>query len=1182
MRSSIRPKIQNEQDDDLEKLQREFLETGGSPSASVTRATPPSLESAPRKEKKLSVFAQRRLAAAEKKEKEPAMPSLEKPVEKEEFEPVMDPFEQPHVPVSKKMLDLTSMLGSVLGHVTEHTVDKVTAPSLPTETIGKPSQRQERGFPAPVHRSEFKKRLVKEETPAPASQPLEAPAPVSDFQEQNTRRIEAMSEEEIEEARQEILGALSAESIALLMHRKKTTLAPKEKKTEKKVTFDEDSDLVAMKSKYFADVPLESEKLAWMDSRFMSQEDQPSETKKEAEAQDQIYRQLRFDLQGLPVNPELDIPRHRGLHHHGDEPEKAGYTLAELFHLVRSQVPSQRAMVLTTIARILWQAKARVDRDTSELNWSGVMDVFKRKDVAATVYLRSALDDRHLVVLVSAVQAMAALVLDNDDLESDVLDAAKFNVFLGHVARPVVAGTVQSKNGLGEKFSATVNRLRNEEEEGEEEEENDAVLAEHDLVGALVKMNILARIRYLIAPESELCETDPGSIERLIRILVRLAQSGQEICTAIAAHDLLDRVLEWGVIQVEWPMTEEEDNNASGSVYPSLAALRLLTVLAQGSKELAQQIMTKAVPALKFLVVSPETASPSMRRRAYALQIETLKLLRVLVCYGLIMPTLEDLQEHVMEWLRSALGSGDEFILTRAATVLGLLEVLLHAAADPHKTEPAHAIDWRQPTAFLPLVIAVVRSSEDKTKAAVYEGGLGYLATWAGYIDKYPPTEEMVCEVWKAAVVQRPEMSGGNLDNRVLRWIQLLSGFVSVSQPGYAAMAAEAETRLVCPDLVCQLKEVYGRGLLGRLALWSWIKQVKDRSVREQLWEKESYGRAELESAVSSAHAGAAETWLAQALVQLSVLDRMGECAPTLGRFYSEGQDVSVSRALFEHDGRPIQSLTYPQVEGGDTGLTAWVFSPIDEIYHLDRSSKAQKTPDIYQVVRATLRTAAMLLQQDRVDHDVAVVSLMKLFLVGDREGQAPGLVSDREIFWDDEISEWIAIWMSRLFQTHVCSLEDAWRRSSAYIRKTQVPFFQFYQTFVGQYASVSFGHPGFSRLLAYVSIEMDPVDYRHLLWGDYRDVLPTIRVRMADLVMPDRVESHESMLRAYLTAVLENKLERNEDQGDAMYRFAMVQLSQGMQTASDSMRRDINDNMRRTHESIQKDWECYCTTQQQ
>lgn len=1173
----------NVDDDDLERLQEEFFAKETAPSAKVYRKSAPVMEQQPKK--RSSLFAERLNANGATgmessatmpalEDRTPAMPSLEQP--EVEYEPVMDPHPEPHVPVSKKMIDLTSLLGQVLGEIKEHDVkEEVKAPTLPTmQQEGKPARGQQGGFPKPVHRSEFKKRLEAQRKKEAAGPRAEAPPPVtaaaaaasqnssamlepSLYDDDNDRRIREMSEEQLEEARQEIMNTLSPESIALLMKglnnkskkkvsieetkattAKDTSVKVVEKKARKKsVSFkqevEEKEDLLEMKKQYFADVPVENDKLAWMDNRFLTPEIRKQEAKRlkelehesnesEATEAEKVYRKVRFDLQGRVIDPNLEIPRHKGLHHHGDEPEKAGYTLAELFYLARSQVPSQRAMVLTTLGRIITQAKILHVKEGDAV-WAHVMTVFTGKEHAASIYLRSALDDRNLAVQSSAVHALAALVLDSDQAwENSLLDARKFNQFLGHIHRPILpeGATKIKRKGLNDKLTELVDRVRQSSgQQTEEEQRDDAALAERDLIRGLVKMDILPRMRYLLSSESDLLQMDPASIEKLVRILVRMAEAGQDVCESIEEEELLELVVSWGIQNTAWPMTDDN------SPYPSLAAVRLLTVLAQGSKQIAESIVEKATITLRFLVTSPETACVAMKQRAYALQLETLKLIRVLACYGYIVPTLEDLHEPVMDWLRATLTDKNpinKLDATRAATAIGLLEVLLHIAADPHKSIPAHAIDWHQPTSYLPAIVAVLRRNRNREDLEVYESALGYLGAWASYLNRFPPTAEnaMDEEVWKAVVKEDNYFQSGNSvalgyttsTNHVLRYMQFIVAYASLSNGKQHLIKDAASAALKSAQLIHTLRECYSKDMLSRYAFWLWLKHCQEK---EKCWGL-SLGLSELESGIKSEHMGLVETWLAQDLLQLCLQTKsLGDLTSSLGPFYfkQDEHSIQISKSLFAIDGRSLKTLMYTSSSSFDIDsnnnndlsslvTSAFTLSPIDELYHLDKSKTAQKIrDDASMVVANTMELSNKLFYTSDINHDIAIITLMKIFLIGDREGQMAGMESDREIFRDDRVSKDISQWLAYLCtkKTNLAALENAWRRSSEYIRQAQVPFFQFYQGFVAQYAAVSFGHHGFARLLVYLVTQIDTIDYRHLLFSDYRDILPTLKVKQSE-----------------------------------------------------------------------------------
>jgi hypothetical protein len=67
--------------------------------------------------------------------------------------------------------------------------------------------------------------------------------------------------------------------------------------------------------------------------------------------------EIRFDFKGNIITPKTsrNIPMNLGLHHHGENPEMAGYTIPELAQLARSSVSGQRCIAIRTLGRILYR-----------------------------------------------------------------------------------------------------------------------------------------------------------------------------------------------------------------------------------------------------------------------------------------------------------------------------------------------------------------------------------------------------------------------------------------------------------------------------------------------------------------------------------------------------------------------------------------------------------------------------------------------------------------------------------------------------------------------------------------------------------------------------------------------------------------------------------------------------------
>jgi hypothetical protein len=108
-----------------------------------------------------------------------------------------------------------------------------------------------------------------------------------------------------------------------------------------------------MHAKYFPSLPYNPSTVEWMkpvDPTDKTSPYHPSQTALNAS-------ELRFDFKGTLLAPSIarEIPTNKGLHHHADAPEAAGYTISELAVTARSAVPAQRCMAYQTLGRILYR-----------------------------------------------------------------------------------------------------------------------------------------------------------------------------------------------------------------------------------------------------------------------------------------------------------------------------------------------------------------------------------------------------------------------------------------------------------------------------------------------------------------------------------------------------------------------------------------------------------------------------------------------------------------------------------------------------------------------------------------------------------------------------------------------------------------------------------------------------------
>ncbi len=111
--------------------------------------------------------------------------------------------------------------------------------------------------------------------------------------------------------------------------------------------------LADLHQKYFPSLPSDPSKLAWMSDPVSNTTTSPY-----APGQESIpVSAVRFSFRGilLPPRTAREIPVTKGLHHHGDAPESAGYTIPELAHLSRSSFPAQRCVAYQTLGRVLYR-----------------------------------------------------------------------------------------------------------------------------------------------------------------------------------------------------------------------------------------------------------------------------------------------------------------------------------------------------------------------------------------------------------------------------------------------------------------------------------------------------------------------------------------------------------------------------------------------------------------------------------------------------------------------------------------------------------------------------------------------------------------------------------------------------------------------------------------------------------
>ncbi|CAG0914363.1 unnamed protein product [Notodromas monacha] len=327
-----------------------------------------------------------------------------------------------------------------------------------------------------------------------------------EVQTENTAKLAAMSLQEIERQRAEIMSTVDPKTIEFLRSagRKRTAVKDNHDKAsedvEKFVSEIESSvtqvlpiDLDLARNEFVNMSEVEYEKLKWMTEL------------PEPERKNEGFS-ARFDFEGnLLLARDMNLPVTKGLHHHGEEPEKPGYSLSELFTLGRSSFSAQKVVALNVMASIIRKAHLGVFDGVFDKN---ILEQFL--DCGGLLLIRFALDDNSEGVLPAAVNALYALLCCETDERCLDRIIGPFELML----QP----SMPTKVVLDEHSSKEI------QNEGGEKSLKDVELLKLDVVKALIRMNILPRLRYIIMR----LKPAPPTVIKVMGILIRIARHSVE------------------------------------------------------------------------------------------------------------------------------------------------------------------------------------------------------------------------------------------------------------------------------------------------------------------------------------------------------------------------------------------------------------------------------------------------------------------------------------------------------------------------------------------------------------------------------------------------------------------------------------------------------------------------------
>uniref|UniRef100_A0A671N8Y1 RNA polymerase II-associated protein 1-like n=1 Tax=Sinocyclocheilus anshuiensis TaxID=1608454 RepID=A0A671N8Y1_9TELE len=502
--------------------------------------------------------------------------------------------------------------------------------------------------------------------------------------------------------------------------------------------------------------------------------------------------QARFDFTGTLIPSTKDLPTHLGLHHHGEEPELAGYSLQELFLLSRSQLNQQRNLAVSTLANVL--AKARAGEYISSLKGSVLSSLL---DAGVLFLLRFSLDDTVEGVMSAAVHALRALLVSSDDEVRDNHLAYRLCTF--------------DDEGLDETMKETTKE--------KEEKKTDHDVARQDVVKGFLKMQGLPRLRYIL----EVVRPSPRVVLDILEVLIRIARHSTTAATQILDCPRLMNTVIAEFLPCSWaPATSQAPSSLYG--LPVALAMKLLRVLASAGRHACARILNslggKEVLS-RFVVVEP---SEMLLEAGEALRCSTevLRLFAVAASYGQACNLYTDLYPVLVKRLQAGnwrCASSEAVLLLELDPIRALLVLLTQVtqtagcheelqrdlvSAQGAECPPPPPVVWSHVTGLQPTVISSLKGCVRALDGpAQMSSALILLPSYLLYMEAYYSQLCVQVGINKKEISIKASVTPEPLNKVILKTACSSGGMSSsmICNPGLSAAGGEVVSSL--PGLGC-------------------------------------------------------------------------------------------------------------------------------------------------------------------------------------------------------------------------------------------------------------------------------------------------------------------------------------------------------------------------------------------
>ncbi|KAM3871245.1 RNA polymerase II-associated protein 1 [Diretmus argenteus] len=518
-------------------------------------------------------------------------------------------------------------------------------------------------------------------------------------------------------------AGLCQEPLEVEMEKEEEELPPPRPMTEEELPVKPQKDWVHMDK-------LEPEKLEWT-------RDLPAARRKGTKK----AMQARFDFAGTLIPPTEDLPTHLGLHHHGEEPELAGYSLQELFLLSRSQIIQQRSLALATLANIL--TKARAGEYAAVLRGSVTSTLL---DAGLLFLLRFALDDSVEGVMAAAVHTLRTLLVSAEDEEC--MDST-FSWFRGLASFPLLPSAQEEEDEEDEGLEEIMKLTAKEKEE----RKTDHDVARQDVVKGLLKMKLLPRLRYIL----EVLRPSPRVVQDVLEVLTRIARHSSSSATQILDCPRLMEMVMSEFLPTSWTLPSSP---LPQSVYglPLASAMKLLRVLATSGRHACARLLNSLGARERLSRLLSLEPSELLLEQTEALRIttEVYRLWAVAASYGQASNLYIDLYPVLVKALQSvhrALTPSDPLLplqLQRVLALLSLLTQVTHTAGCHQELQagmvssqgsecpPPPPVSWGHVTGLQASLLGQLKGFvKDLDNPVQIESSLALIPAYLVYLEAY-------------------------------------------------------------------------------------------------------------------------------------------------------------------------------------------------------------------------------------------------------------------------------------------------------------------------------------------------------------------------------------------------------------------------------------------------------------